>query len=220
MSSYQTTAGLSSNVATLTSNNTSFVGSVSAADVVSNAQLSSNLANYVNTSGAYTFTGIHTHTANVSVNAAIIANGGVGTSGQVLTSSAGGNVYWSTVSGGGGGGGASVTVSDTAPTSPANGDLWFYSGTGELLIYYNDGTSSQWVTASAVPTPALVPNATNANNALYLGGIAAADYQTEAGLAANVATLTSNNATYLNGVSGSNFASTGKAIAMAIVFGG
>ena len=219
MSSYQTTAGLSSNVATLTSNNTSFVGTVSAANVVSNAQLSANLANYVNTSGAYTFTGIHTYTANVSVNGAIIANGSVGTSGQVLTSSAGGNVYWSTVTGGGGGG-ASVTVSDTAPSTPSNGDLWFYTGTGELLIYYNDGNSSQWVTASAVPTPTLVPNATNANNALYLGGIAAADYQTEAGLAANVATLTSNNANYLNGVSGSNFASTGKAIAMAIVFGG
>ena len=216
MSSYQTTAGLSSNVATLTSNNTSFVGSVPAANVVSNAQLSANLANYVNTSGAYTFTGVHTHTANVSVNAAIIANGGVGTSGQVLTSSAGGNVYWSTVSGGS----ASVTVSDTAPATPANGDLWFYSGTGELLIYYNDGNSSQWVTASAVPTPTLVPNATNANNALYLGGIAAADYQTEAGLSANVATLTANNANYLNGVAASNFTTTGKSIAMAIVFGG
>jgi|688.fasta_scaffold00037_69 hypothetical protein len=47
LANYQTTAGLSSNVATLTSNNTSFVGSVSAANVVSNAQLSSNLANYV-----------------------------------------------------------------------------------------------------------------------------------------------------------------------------
>jgi hypothetical protein len=39
------------NVATLTSNNTSFVGSVSAANVVSNSQLSSNLANYQTTAG-------------------------------------------------------------------------------------------------------------------------------------------------------------------------
>lgn len=41
--------------------------------------------------------------------------------------------------------GASVSVSDTAPVSPSNGDLWFNSSLGKLLIYYNDGTSSQWV---------------------------------------------------------------------------
>ena len=46
-SNYQQESGLSANVATLTANNTSFVGSVSAANVVSNAQLSSNLSNYV-----------------------------------------------------------------------------------------------------------------------------------------------------------------------------
>ena len=40
-----------SNVATLTANNTSFVGSISAANVVSNAQLSSNLSNYQTTAG-------------------------------------------------------------------------------------------------------------------------------------------------------------------------
>jgi hypothetical protein len=39
----------------------------------------------------------------------------------------------------------------------------------------------------------------SANNASYLGGTAAAGYQTTAGLAANVATLTSNNATYAFG---------------------
>ena len=48
----------------------------------------------------------------------------------------------------GGGGGASVTVSDTAPTSPSAGDLWFDSQYATLLIYYNDGTNSQWVSVS------------------------------------------------------------------------
>ena len=47
LANYQQESGLSANVATLTANNTSFVGSVSAANVVSNAQLSSNLSNYV-----------------------------------------------------------------------------------------------------------------------------------------------------------------------------
>ena len=42
----------------------------------------------------------------------------------------------------------SVTVSDTAPTSPSDGDQWFNSTNGSLLIYYNDGTSSQWVGVS------------------------------------------------------------------------
>jgi hypothetical protein len=51
LANYQTTAGLSSNVAALTANNTSFVGSVAAANIVSNTQLSSNLANYQTTAG-------------------------------------------------------------------------------------------------------------------------------------------------------------------------
>ena len=49
LANYQTTAGLSGNVALLTANNTSFVGTVTAANVVSNNQLVSNLANYVTT---------------------------------------------------------------------------------------------------------------------------------------------------------------------------
>ena len=73
----------------------------------------------------------------------ITANSGVGTAGQVLTSGASGNVYWSTVAGGG----ASVTISDTAPVSPSAGNLWWDSGNAILRIYYNDGTSSQWVDA-------------------------------------------------------------------------
>lgn len=45
-------------------------------------------------------------------------------------------------------GGASTTVSDTAPTSPSNGDFWYNSSTLGLFIYYNDGSSSQWVQVS------------------------------------------------------------------------
>lgn len=42
---------------------------------------------------------------------------------------------------GGGGGGASVTVSDTAPSSPTEGDLWFESDTGDIFVYYD----SAWI---------------------------------------------------------------------------
>ena len=78
---YQTTAGLSANVATLTSNNTSFVGTVSAANVVSNAQLSSNLTNYQTTAGlsanvaSYlpTYTGI-VNSSSFTVGTTFVAN--------------------------------------------------------------------------------------------------------------------------------------------------
>lgn len=168
LSNYQTTAGLSANVATLTANNTSHVGSVEAANVVSNAQLIANLANYqttaglaanvatltsnnasyaygkseadlnvnsavyatnsinsntalnannasyldnvpassyINTTGSYTITGVHTHNANliVGTSAGVSANGGYGTSGQVLTTN-GTTVYWATPASGSGAG--------------------------------------------------------------------------------------------------------------------
>ena len=48
----------------------------------------------------------------------------------------------------GGGGGATVTVSDSAPTSPGSGDLWFKSDEGQLKVWYQDGTSNQWVDTS------------------------------------------------------------------------
>jgi hypothetical protein len=44
-----------------------------------------------------------------------------------------------------GGGGAGVTVSATAPVSPAIGQLWFDTVGVQTYIWYNDGTSSQWV---------------------------------------------------------------------------
>ena len=47
--------------------------------------------------------------------------------------------------GGGGGNGASVTISDSAPSSPFSGDLWYDSDFGRGFIYYVDGDSSQWV---------------------------------------------------------------------------
>ena len=46
------------------------------------------------------------------------------------------------------GGGSSVTVSDTAPTSPSDGDMWYNSLSLKMFVYYNDGSSSQWVPAS------------------------------------------------------------------------
>ena len=41
--------------------------------------------------------------------------------------------------------GASVAVSATAPSSAGDGDMWIDSATLVLYVYYNDGSSSQWV---------------------------------------------------------------------------
>jgi hypothetical protein len=74
-------------IGTLTANNTSFVGSISAANVVSNAQLQSNLANYQTTAGlsanVFTLTANNSTFAfgksegNLNVNSAIYANGSI-----------------------------------------------------------------------------------------------------------------------------------------------
>ena len=43
---------------------------------------------------------------------------------------------------------ASVSISTTPPTSPSPGDLWYSPDYARTLIYYNDGSSSQWIDAS------------------------------------------------------------------------
>ena len=47
----------------------------------------------------------------------------------------------------------SVTVADAPPGSASTGALWWESDTGRLKIYYNDGSSSQWVDAFPVAEP-------------------------------------------------------------------
>jgi hypothetical protein len=62
----------------------------------------------------------------------------------------------------GGGGGASVSIGQTPPTSPSEGDLWYSSDLGRTFIYYNDGSSSQWVDAAPfnIPEPDATPGKT------------------------------------------------------------
>jgi hypothetical protein len=60
---------------------------------------------------------------------------------------------------GGGGGNAAITISDTPPPNPSDGNLWYDSTIGRTFIYYNDGNSSQWVDAS--PSGGIPQNITN-----------------------------------------------------------
>jgi hypothetical protein len=41
-----------------------------------------------------------------------------------------------------------ITVASTAPGTPVVGQLWWNQDYGRLLVYYSDGSSSQWVDAS------------------------------------------------------------------------
>lgn len=44
--------------------------------------------------------------------------------------------------------GGGVDSSNTAPSNPNAGDLWFNTDDGSLAVYYDDGDTSQWVVAS------------------------------------------------------------------------
>ena len=63
--------------------------------------------------------------------------------------------------------GATVTTSDSAPSSPSDGDLWWKSDEGRLKVYYQDTDSTQWVDASPLETPTnITQTTTNGTNAL------------------------------------------------------
>lgn len=53
-------------------------------------------------------------------------------------------VGWGTLGGG-------AAISDTPPSNPAHGDLWWESDTGNLYIRFDDGTSQQWVQLNYMP---------------------------------------------------------------------
>ena len=58
--------------------------------------------------------------------------------------------------------GGAATVSSGAPSTQTQGDLWYDSDDGRLFIYYNDGSTSQWVDASpnGVPTDLIIEGTT------------------------------------------------------------
>lgn len=82
------------------------------------------------------------HFNSIASNRMDFANGNVNitTTGSFLVN---GNTV-----GSGTGTGLSVIVSNTTPTPAVANSLWWNSDTGKMFIYYNDGTSTQWVAAN------------------------------------------------------------------------
>jgi hypothetical protein len=137
-------------------------------------------ANYVQNSGAYTFSGVHTHSANVvfSNGNVLIANGGFGTNTQVLISN-GTSMYWGTFSANdalslGGTNAAFYVVNTDSRTLSGNlifsganvtftGNLRIANGVSLIAnasmgsdgqVLTSNGTSLYWQTLSGVNTAA------------------------------------------------------------------
>ena len=77
------------------------------------------------------------------------SGGSSGAAGQVLTSQGSSSGWNWTNQSDLTGVKANVTTSTSAPSSPNAGDLWWDSDDGDLLVYYNDGNTSQWVTTGS-----------------------------------------------------------------------
>lgn len=84
---------------------------------------------------------------NLNITGGIKANGSFGNNSQVLKSN-GSVVFWAdpatTTS-------APLDTQDTHPTSPVDGQIYWNTALGKLLIYYNDGNTQQWVEAVNAP---------------------------------------------------------------------
>jgi len=168
-SGYQTTAGLSGNVATLTSNNATNLNGQPASYYTNATNINTGTlawaqapTNTVNTSGAFTYTGISTHSANVNINATLVVNGTVSTAKaniQSQTLSDGATISWDTSLGQI----ATVTLAgNRTVAAPTNLKIGTY-----LLHVYQDATGGRTLTWNSVFkwTAAVAPPLTSAANA-------------------------------------------------------
>ena len=81
---------VNSTIYTGTARNSNSLGGLDAGSYVN----TTTSASFINATGNYTISGKHIHTANITVNTAIIAGGTAGVFGQVLASNGTSNVYW------------------------------------------------------------------------------------------------------------------------------
>ena len=66
--------------------------------------------------------------------------------------------------------GAAVTfIGDEPPVDPVEGQLWWESDKGELLIWYNDGNSTQWVSANSPGPPGPPGTGEGGGTAVFIG---------------------------------------------------
>lgn len=107
---------------------------------------------------------------------------------------------------------STATVSATAPSSPNQGQIWFDSAEGGTYVYYG----STWIEVGAAPVDTLLATI-NAKGDILVG--TADNTVDRLGVGSNGQLLAANSSTS-TGLQWQtpNYASTGKAIAMSIVF--
>ena len=186
---FQTKAGLASNVATLTANNTSFVGSVSAANVVSNAQLSANLNNYALLSALNNYQS----SAGLAANVAVLTSNNTAYVGSVAAANVVSNAQLTSNL-------ANYVLSSTLTASLAG-----YQTTAGLSANVASLTSNNTSFVGTVAAANVVSNAQLIANL--------ANYATISGLASNLATLTANNTSFVGTVAAANVVSNTQLLA-------
>jgi len=60
--------------------------------------------------------------------------------------------------------GAGMTVSSTAPSSPSEGEMWYNEVSGRTFVYYDDGSSQQWVEFGVPPNGSKIALASYADS--------------------------------------------------------
>ena len=227
LNNYQTTAGLSANVATLTSNNTSFVGSVSAANVVSNNQLSSNLSNYaqlagatftgqVNVSNTLTVNGLTTFNSNVTVDASGSAtlvvgnstiNTTINTTSMVISNSVA-NATINTTSFYISNSISNVTITPSGITIAANGLSYVTMGNSVVntvvnatALYIANTSTNTTLNPGVLTLGTATINSTfyqgQANDVYYVNGVTAVNVVSNGQLQSNLANYTNTSSLYL-----------------------
>jgi hypothetical protein len=211
LANYQTTAGLSANVATLTSNNATNLNGQPASFYTNATNLTTGTllysvipSNIINTTANFTRTGVTTFNGNTTFNANISlgsvglsANGGFGTSGQVLHSN-GTAAYWA--------------VDDQGVTSVASGNGLTggpITATGTLAVGAGNGITVNATAVAINSNTGIIANATGVYvNATYIGTLSANNTSFVGSTsAANVVSNTQLSSNLLNyaALSGANF---------------
>jgi hypothetical protein len=207
-SGYQTTAGLSANVATLTANNANNLNGQPSSYYTNATNITTGTlpyaqipANVINTTAAFTRTGITTFSANVVLGSSgLSANGSFGTAGHVLHSN-GTATYWAVDDNTG-------TVTSVSTGNGLTGGTITSSGTISVLA--NNGIAANSTGVFVTPGTGAVVNATGVHvNATYIGTLSAnnttfVNGKTEGNLNVNSA-LTANNSTNLGGTAAASY---------------
>ncbi len=226
-----------------------YTGNVAAGNVLTNNLLYSNgtawsFSNYSNTNvAAYlpTYTGnISAGNLTVSTSANLGAVGNItitgGTSGDVLTTDGSGVLSWAAQTGGGGGGTGVAVGSVQEFTANGSGNTYTLSITptnenqltvnidGVLQLHSSYSVSGNVVTLSGTPVSGAKVEITNYNSGGAAGSNTQIQFNDSGNIAGSAALTFDKSSNTLNATNitsnGTPVATTGKAIAMSIVFGG